>query len=211
MKPSSPQQTHKTTADLIFHQLREGKDALIRARKAKIQREYMIARRTLEATYEDMAPEDLPVDLNRLGRDIEITRDDQISRCIQEIEETHRITREALTSVVSMHPAVYQEPADEAATKRTNAAVKASRHMKHSEVFRVAKFVLSQPKGVTLMEVCSKFGFTSPPAHMGAKKLLAWFSAQGMVSKEGAGKAMRYLGTKKLERIVEEKAQLAEG
>jgi hypothetical protein len=81
--------------------------------------------------------------------------------------------------------------------------VAVSRHLKHRDVIAIAKYVMSEKDGASLVMVCEKLGLTSPPAHMAAKRVLGWLRNQGMVTTKGGGKGMRYVGTGMLRRFCE--------
>jgi hypothetical protein len=74
---------------LLF--INEAKQHLMNKRKAKIQDEFMIAKRWVETTYRVFDASDLPVDVHRLMRDLAVERDKQIDETCAMINDNFDI------------------------------------------------------------------------------------------------------------------------
>lgn len=197
----------KTTIQQLLVLLREGKAAAIRARKSDLQREFMVARRMLEQTYRDFEPEDMPVDLVRLQRDLVITRDRLVAEAQDELESGFAIARDVIVSVADQHAAFYHAPPKaRAAGPGLPAGVpeRIAKVLTPTAMAGIATVVLQPAGGATLVQVCEQTGMTSAPMHMAAKRFLAWLRDRGHVKTQGpSGKGKRYVAKPSLKTLVE--------
>jgi hypothetical protein len=108
MAPPSDTPLQQTPFETLLSCLTEGRDAAIRARKAKLTSDFATAKRLLSGSYRDYAPEELPVDIERLRRDLVISRDQAIDEQCDEIDRAYRIAIEVLRLVADRHPSYYE-------------------------------------------------------------------------------------------------------
>jgi len=207
MSDAKPPQLSKTTVEHVLDNLREGMAAQIRERKAHIQNEYMIARRMLQETYADFSPEDLPVDLQRLKRDLEVYRDQRVSDAKVEIEKAYETAKSVVESVAEDHPLLYGKEAvfNSAAKLGTPAGTpqNAAKHLTGKDMHRIASTLQAEAEGVSLLHLCESLQLTSPPAHMATKRFLSWMRKMGYATVKGpTGKGMRYVATKAMRKLI---------
>lgn len=97
-KPPKPPK--KAEIEQLLAILKGGRDASMREKAAVFQKEYMIARRVLEEAYSGYEAHELPVDLQRLRRDLSVNRDSLVDESKAEIqaafETTERLVLAAL-------------------------------------------------------------------------------------------------------------------
>lgn len=167
----------------------------------------MIARRMLRDTYADFEPEDLPVDLHRLRRDLEITRDQRISDAIEEVTAAHSIVQSIIESVADKHPLIYRA---QPKPVRTDVPDKITKYLNPGLRRAVVASLVRAENGLTLVELCDEHSLTSPPVHMATKRYLAYLRTKGCLKTQGpGGKGLRYVSTSRLKQVLA--GMLAEG
>lgn len=205
----------KTTIERLLLMLTEGKIVAIRQRKADIQKDFMIGRRILTETYSDLEPEDLPVDLQRLCRDLAITRDQKIADACEEVEHFFTVASLIVESVADTHPALYRAPPKPkpVLSAPADTPARVAKHLTGADMGAIAKALGDAPDGLSLISVCDKLQLTTPSAHMGAKRFLGWLRTSGYVKAQGpGGKGLRYVPTKTMSKFFEKlKASEATG
>jgi hypothetical protein len=105
----------KKDIERLCNSLQSFRDARIRQRKGQIYERYMIARRTVREMYRDYVPEELPIDVNRVTRDIDIERDLVIDAECDAINDDFKVAVSILRSVADSNPTVYEK-----VTKKVN-------------------------------------------------------------------------------------------
>lgn len=157
----------------------------------------MIARRMLQETYAEFAAEDLPVDLHRLRRDLEITRDQRISDAIEEVTTAHSIVQAIIESVADKHPLIYK-----AAPKavKTDVPDKITKYLDFGKRLAIVTSLMAAER--TLVELCDDHKLTQPPVHMATKRYLAYLRTKGCLKTQGpGGKGLRYVSTPRLKQV----------
>jgi len=94
--------------ELMFTHLTEGRNELIRERKASAYKRYAIARDFFAETYKDMPPEYVPVDMQRVLRDFRTHCDSEVDEHKDAIEKDYRIVEAVLRTVAEKYPEVYE-------------------------------------------------------------------------------------------------------
>ena len=193
----------------IVRILHESTGAAVRERKAKIQQEYMIARRMLQDSYADYEADELPVDMQRLKRDLEITRDLRCAAAEAEVQEALRITERVLGEVAEADFVTYGRKGSAPEPKRKGPKPRAlprgtpsrvAKHLSNRDMIAIMNMILhSGAEGTLVGHFTTSLKLTSPPAVVAVKRYLVWLRKEGHVSvKASRGKGTRYVPCKTL-------------
>lgn len=204
----------KTVMDGVISAMREGRNKSMQHRKAIIQKEFMIARRWVEDAYRNFPPEDLPIDMHRVKRDLAVLRDDLVDESCNEVDQEYRVATGILQLVADKNPGVYltcssgiRQPKAWRRPLPNVSATKISRLIPLSVLEHLNTLVLV---GI-IDEFCSggcisfnhltrKLDFqTSPPKRFALKKFLDFLKENGHLVVEGTGKGQKMKGSPTLE------------
>lgn len=194
----------------LLEMLENSAQALIRERKAKIQQEFMVARRWVNGAYSGMDPSDMPVDVSRCIHDLEIHRDQQVADVVYEVQESVGISKRVLEETYGARPeAVGQSPRPKRSfPTKTKGTPKASRLFEAQDMQRIVQAMVDSAAGVTLVGITKSFGFTTAPSHLAAKRFLVWMKKKGYAKTDGpSGKGRRYVRTLQTDELLEQLAQ----
>ena len=159
----------------------------------------------LSEAYADFAPEDLPVDLQRLNRDLAIARDQRVADAAHDIETAYDIAVDVIGSVAQSHPALYHaEPkARPVGANPIGAPSKIAKALTTEQMRSIATQISGSGDGASVVSVCEMLGFDSPRQHLAAKHFLAWLRKEGYATTVGVGKGMKYAATKRTKMLVD--------
>lgn len=111
--------SERSNIDLLCSSLQAFRDARIRQRKGAVAEKFLLARKTVRDMYREYSPEDLPIDVNRVSRDIDIERDLTIDEECDAINDDFKITVGILRLVAEKHPELYEQVAAEVGDDRS--------------------------------------------------------------------------------------------
>lgn len=110
--------SQKSNIDALCSSLQSFRDARIRQRKSQISERYLTARRTVRELYREYEPEDLPIDVNRVARDIDLERDLTIDAECDAINDDFKVAVGILRLVAERSPELYDKVAKEVGDDR---------------------------------------------------------------------------------------------
>jgi len=206
----------KNMLEALLTHLRMARDTRIRTHKARMMDEFMVARRWLREVYKDFAPEDLPVDMNRVVRDMEVQRDSTLDADCEQIESEYRVAVSILSEVADKHPELYQKAIDETdasprSWRHPARPVQARRtpvsglplnvvmHLTAVEQAKIIRALVENHDGLYLPKLCDLTSKKGDPFKKKAlRQFLNFLRGAGHVTTEGAGRATRYVAAKSL-------------
>ena len=166
----------RSNIDVLCSSLQSFRDARIRQRKAQISERYMTARRTVREMYREYAPEDLPIDVNRVSRDIDLERDLTIDAECDAINDDFKIAVGILRAVAESSPELYDKVAKQVGDDRRGwrQIRKSRRGAPYSALpmmvvatisarvqFQIIEKLIDNPDGVTFRDICREI-WTDP-------------------------------------------------
>ncbi|MHC4617140.1 MAG: hypothetical protein ACYTEQ_05235 [Planctomycetota bacterium] len=104
----------------LIQGLRQARDALIRQRKADLSVEFGSTKRLLQRSYSTYRPEELPIDINRVSKDLDYERDLTIDAEVDQIDEQYTVAVRVLQMVARRNPEYYQEAAKKEGKRKTD-------------------------------------------------------------------------------------------
>lgn len=217
--------------DVVVSGLREGRNRAMQQRKATIQKEFMIARRWVEDSYASFGPEDLPVDVHRIRRDLGVLRDELVDGACAEIDKEYRIAVGVLKLVANEHPGYYCIASDQVqpskSWKRSLPPVAAPRiarvlppkilsGLSSTHISRCVDLLLGTESGITFSQMADEMNLNdqSDPKVLEPRSALKHFCAylreHGHVAVDGSGRGQRMKGTQSLQYLRDELIQESE-
>lgn len=178
--------------------------------------EFTTARRLIRDVYKDYSPEDIPVDLNRVVRDMEIQRDLTLDADCEQIESEYRVAVAILSEVADKHPEIYQKAMDEASAsprswKHPARPVQARRtpvtgmplsivmHLTAVEQATIIRGLMEATEGLYLPKLCALTSAAQDPFKKKAvRQFMTFLRTAGHVKVDGTGRAARYIGAASL-------------
>jgi hypothetical protein len=203
-------QAKQTFLEVLFANLKESRDASMRLRKAAVQKEYMVARRLVEDAYSGFAPEDLPVDLQRVKRDLAVTRDQMADRACEEIDGAFKIAIGFMRATSDRFPKVYEQVMRQIVDAKAPVKPRAPKSSapgvvrafpdwvgKSLSVEKIVALVerLSQNDGVRVVDLFDLVGAETEPAKTLVKRFVEHLKTVGYVKGEGKTRGVRYTPT----------------
>jgi len=188
----------------------------MRERRAAIQKEYMIARRLIEDAYSEFAPEDLPVDFQRVKKDLAITRDRLSDQATDEIERKFKITIEFLRIAADQYPSVYEkvmrklvgpkfEKIDslEVSKSGTPGVVHGlpewvSRSLSVDKILLIIETLARSKKGVLMIDLFAVASAREPLSKTRVRSFVAFLKTSGHLSLKGKTRNAKYFPTSSL-------------
>ena len=216
MSKDEPVTTARNVLDALLAHLRMARDTRIRTHKASMMEEFTTARRWLRDVYKGFSPEDLPVDVNRVVRDMEVQRDSTLDADCEQIESEYRVAVSILSEVAEKHPELYQKAIDSTAAsprswRHPARPVQARRtpvsglplnvvmHLTAVEQAKIIRAMIENPEGLYLPQLCKTTSDDKSPFKKKAlRQFLGFLRAGGHVKVEGTGRAARYVGASSL-------------
>jgi hypothetical protein len=195
--------------DRIITGLREGRNKAMQQRKAAIQREFMIARRWVDDAYSVYTPEDLPVDVHRIVRDLTVTRDTMVDNACAEVDKEYRIAVGVLKLVAEQNPGYYSSAAKEVQQprgwKRPLPTVSAPKiasvlpehvlmGLSSARISEVVTMLLETKTGITLNELARRMKLNAPDqlqARAAVKRFAVFLRENRHVEVEGTGRGQK--------------------
>ena len=199
--------------------LHASKTAIIRERIASIWKKYETATKVVATAYDDFSPEHVPIDLNRVLRDLRIGRDHEVDEETARLEAHFKVATSVLREVASKAPEFYEQ-ADAKLGKRikqygvSDPVLAASvgthliplhviQRLTNSKLRDVLKIVRSSgDAGISFHQLCEKVGFSRSVPNgkkdtFGHKrtalaKFMLFLRENGYVSAKGQRRGMTY-------------------
>jgi hypothetical protein len=178
--------------------------------------EFTTARRLIRDVYKDYEPQDIPVDLNRVVRDMEIQRDLTLDADCEQIESEYRVAVAILSEVADKHPDIYDRAVAEASAsprswRHPARAVQARRtpvsgmplsivmHLTAVEQASIVRALMENGEGLYLPKLCELTSDKKDPFKKKAiRQFMAFLRTSGHVKVDGTGRAARYVGAASL-------------
>lgn len=231
MDEAQTEQSPQKVVDMVVSGLREGRNRAMQQRKASIQKEFMIARRWLEDSYSGFGPEDLPVDVHRIRRDLGVLRDQLVDGACSDIDREYRIAVGVLKLVAEQHPGYYAVVSETAKQPKSwkrslppVAAPKIARvlppriltSLTASHIAKAVDLLLDAPEGITFAQLAAAMSLNDqtdskllePRAAL--KQFCAYLREHGHVAVEGSGRGQKMSGTQTLEYLRDELIRASE-
>lgn len=205
--------------DRIIAGLREGRNKAMQQRKAAIQREFMITRRWVDDAYSGFSPEDLPVDVHRVVRDLTVTRDNMVDNACADIDKEYRIAVGVLKLVADQNPGYYASAARELrqpkSWKRPLPVVSAPKiasvlpetvllGLSSARMSEAVRLLLETDEGITFEEISKKMklgGKENLQARSAVKKFALFLRQNEHVVVEGTGRGQKMKGGPSLRKL----------
>lgn len=197
-----------SSIDSLLQSLVQFRDARIRQRKSQIAKDFLLARSTIRNLYKEWPPEDLPLDVNRIAKDIDIERDLIIDRACDEIHDDFKIVVGVLRMVADEHPDYYERVAKAVGDSRSG-----WRSRSRSRVSSVPKgvpmgvvsslgasyqksvvdLIVASGLGLTFRDLCSKLWPKGAmgPQKKGLRAFLQFLASSGHVLDDGGKTSSR--------------------
>ena len=167
----------------ILARLKEARDEAIRLRKAKIVEDFLIARRLLLDTYRSFSADEVPLDLSRVLRDLEIERNGRIDGAVSEMVDMYAMV-ESLVQQVS------RSRSPRVADAGTDAKHLARRYkMSRKLVSQVVEILSRAGSGVCYSDIIQHVG---PANAEKVHRLIALLRKDGLVVTSGRGRGTRH-------------------
>lgn len=163
--------SERSNIDALCCSLQSFRDARIRQRKAQISELYMTTRRTVRELYREYEPEELPIDVNRVTRDIDMERDLTIDAECDAINDDFKMVVGILRTVAERSPELYDKMAKEVGDDRRGwRQVRRRKRTAPSSALpmfvvatisarsqsKIIEKLLDSPEGVTFRDICAQ-------------------------------------------------------
>ncbi|MFA4971420.1 MAG: hypothetical protein WC683_02320 [bacterium] len=216
MADEEPATSVRSVLDALLTHLRLARDNRIRTHKAKLMEEFGTARKLLKDAYRDYDPQDVPIDMNRVIRDLEIDRDSTLDEDCEQIESEYRVAIAILGEVADKHPDIYQRAVEKASAsprswrhparpvqvRRTpvnGMPLSIVMHLTAVEQAKIIRGLMENREGLYLPKLCALTSDKKSPFKKKAvRQFMGFLRGSGHVKVVGTGRAARYVGAASL-------------